>query len=39
MWQTPEHVQFFLDALAYKCDLLNEDERSKIEMFLKKSES
>jgi len=34
MWETPEHVQFFLDALAYKCDLLNEAERTKIEKFL-----
>jgi len=39
LWQTPEHVQFFLDVLAYKCDLLNEDERGKIEVFLKKAES
>jgi asparagine synthase (glutamine-hydrolysing) len=37
LWQTPEHVQFFLDALAYKCDLLNESEREKIETFLKKT--
>jgi asparagine synthase (glutamine-hydrolysing) len=34
LWQTPEHVQFFLDALAYKYDLLNEVERTKIEKFL-----
>jgi len=34
MWETPEHVQFFLDALAYKSDLLNEVERDKIEKFL-----
>jgi asparagine synthase (glutamine-hydrolysing) len=37
LWETLEHVQFFLDALAYKCDLLNEAERGKIEMFLKKA--
>jgi len=34
LWETPEHVQFFLDALAYKCDMLNEAERTKIEKFL-----
>ncbi|MEA3253521.1 MAG: asparagine synthetase B, partial [Chloroflexota bacterium] len=34
LWETPEHVQFFLDALAYKYDLLNEAERAKIEKFL-----
>jgi len=34
LWETPEHVQFFLDALAYECDLLNETERTKIEKFL-----
>jgi asparagine synthase (glutamine-hydrolysing) len=34
MWETPEHVQVFLDALAYKSDLLNEAERTKIEKFL-----
>lgn len=34
LWQTPEHVQFFLDSIAYECDLLNEAERTKIEKFL-----
>jgi len=35
LWQVPEHVQFFLDSVAYKNDLLNEAERLKIGMFLK----
>jgi asparagine synthase (glutamine-hydrolysing) len=34
LWQTPEHVQFFLDALAYKYGLLNEAERTKVGEFL-----
>lgn len=36
LWQTPEHVQFFLDSVAYENDLLNEAERSRIEQFLTK---
>lgn len=34
LWETQEHVQFFLDTLAYKADLLNEYERTRIERFL-----
>jgi len=34
LWQAPEHVQFFLDSVAYKNHLLNEAERSKIGQFL-----
>ncbi len=37
MWETQEHVQFFLDALAYKNDLLNETERMNIKKFLKRA--
>jgi asparagine synthase (glutamine-hydrolysing) len=37
LWQTPQHVQFFFDSVAYKNNLLNEAERSKIEQFLKKA--
>jgi len=34
LWQAPEHVQFFLDSVAYKNNLLNEAERSRIGQFL-----
>lgn len=34
LWQVPQNVQFFLDALAYKKGLLNRAERDKIEHFL-----
>ena len=34
LWQTPEHVQFFLDSVAYENSLLNEGERSRIGQFL-----
>ena len=37
LWQTPQHVQFFFDSVAYRSNLLNEAERSKIEQFLKKA--
>jgi asparagine synthase (glutamine-hydrolysing) len=37
LWQTPQHVQFFFDSVAYQNNLLNEAERSKIERFLKKA--
>jgi len=37
LWQTPEHVQFFLDSVAYENNLLNEAERSKIEDSLKRA--
>jgi len=36
LWQVSQHVQFFLDSIAYENDLLNEVERSKIEEFLQK---
>lgn len=36
LWQVPQDVQFFLDALAYKKGLLNKSERDKIECFLNK---
>tara|TARA_B100000315_G_scaffold210483_1_gene206790 strand:+ start:26 stop:1702 length:1677 start_codon:yes stop_codon:yes gene_type:complete len=34
MWKPQDHVQLFLDSIAYECDLLNEAERTKIEMLL-----
>jgi len=34
LWQVPQNVQFFLDALAYERGLLNRAERDKIEHFL-----
>jgi len=37
LWQTPQHVQFFFDSVAYRSNLLNEAERSRIEQFLKKT--
>jgi len=37
LWQTPQHVQFFLDSVAYRNNLLNDAERSKIEQFMKKA--
>ncbi|MFW6105268.1 MAG: asparagine synthase-related protein [Chloroflexota bacterium] len=37
LWQTPQHVQFFFDSVAYRNKLLNEAERSRIEQFLKKA--
>jgi len=36
LWQVPQNVQLFLDALAYKTGLLNRPERDKIEYFLNK---
>jgi asparagine synthase (glutamine-hydrolysing) len=39
LWQVSEHVQFFLDSVAYENNLLNEAERSKIERFLEKARS
>jgi asparagine synthase (glutamine-hydrolysing) len=36
LWQVPQNVQFFLDALAYKKGLLNRSLRDKIEYFLNK---
>lgn len=37
LWQTPQHVQFFLDSVAYRNNLLNAAERSRIEQFLNKA--
>jgi asparagine synthase (glutamine-hydrolysing) len=37
LWQMPQHVQFFFDSVAYRSNLLNETERSRIEQFLKKA--
>lgn len=37
LWQVSQHVQFFLDSIAYDNDLLNKAERSKIEDFLQKA--
>jgi asparagine synthase (glutamine-hydrolysing) len=37
LWQVPQHVQFFFDSVAYRSNLLNEAERSRIEQFLKKA--
>jgi asparagine synthase (glutamine-hydrolysing) len=37
LWQTPQHVQFFFDSVAYRNDLLNEAERSRIQRFLNKA--
>jgi asparagine synthase (glutamine-hydrolysing) len=37
LWQTPQHVQFFFDSVAYRSDMLNEEERSRIGQFLKKA--
>ncbi|UCD22049.1 MAG: asparagine synthetase B [Chloroflexota bacterium] len=37
LWQTPQHVQFFVDSVAYRNDLLNEAERSRIKRFLNKA--
>jgi asparagine synthase (glutamine-hydrolysing) len=38
LWQVPEHVQFFLQALAYKQGLLDESARDRIGCFFKKAE-
>ena len=37
VWQVPEHVQFFLHALAYKKGLLNWSLRDRIGQFLDKA--
>jgi len=37
LWQTPQHVQFFFDSVAYRNSLLNEAERSSISQFLNKA--
>ena len=34
LWQVPQHVQFFFDSVAYRNNLLNEAERSRIERFI-----
>lgn len=37
LWRVSQHVQFFLDSVAYDNKLLNEAERSKIEEFLQRA--
>jgi asparagine synthase (glutamine-hydrolysing) len=37
LWETPQHVQFFFDSVAYRGNLLNEAERARIDQFLKKA--
>jgi len=37
LWQVPQHIQFFLDSVAYENKLLNEAERSRIEQFLRQA--
>ena len=37
LWQTPQHVQFFFDSVAYRNNMLNEAERSRIRRFLNKA--
>ncbi len=37
LWQTPQHVQFFFDSVAYRNNLLNKVERTRIERFLNKA--
>ena len=37
LWQTPQHVQFFFDSVAYRNNLLNAAERARIEQFLNKA--
>jgi len=34
LWKPQDHVQLFLDSVAYGCDLLSEREKAKIEIFL-----
>jgi asparagine synthase (glutamine-hydrolysing) len=36
LWQVPQNVQLFLDALAYKEGLLNKFERDRIRYFMEK---
>jgi asparagine synthase (glutamine-hydrolysing) len=37
LWQVPEHIQFFLDSVAYEKGLLNKRERLAISRFLQKA--
>lgn len=37
LWQVPQHVQFFLHAVAYRQDLLNASVRGRVKYFLKKA--
>jgi asparagine synthase (glutamine-hydrolysing) len=37
LWQAPQHIQFFFDSIAYRNNLLNEQERVRIEQFLNKA--
>ncbi len=36
IWQVPEHVQLYLDMIAYNKGMLNELQRERIESFLEK---
>lgn len=38
LWTIPSHIQLFLDVTAYDNSLLNEQQRVKIEQFLRKVE-
>ena len=37
MWEPQDHIQLFLDSIAYEHDLLNTAEKAKVEMFLNKA--
>jgi asparagine synthase (glutamine-hydrolysing) len=37
LWQVPQHVQFFFQALAYRKGLLDKSVRDKVEYFLEKT--
>lgn len=37
LWQVPQHVQFFLDSIAYENNLLNQAERQKIKRLVSKA--
>jgi asparagine synthase (glutamine-hydrolysing) len=36
IWQIPDYVQLYLDAIAYNKEMLNKPEREKIQSFLEK---
>ncbi|MBL7124898.1 MAG: asparagine synthetase B [Dehalococcoidales bacterium] len=38
LWTIPSHIQLFLDVIAYRNSLLNEQQRARIEQFLQKAE-
>ncbi len=37
LWQVPQHIQFFLHALAYRRDLLDRSVRDRVAYFLEKA--